>query len=60
MARAAHSMRGLRAVMDTIKEHADRTGKWVMYAFNVTDEADDMLRHHDAVVAAGGVASWSA
>ena len=44
----------LRAVMDTIKEHADRTGKLVMYAFNVTDEADDMLRHHDAVVAAGG------
>ena len=46
----------LACVMDTIKEHADRTGKLVMYAFNVTDEADDMFPHHDAVVAAGGVA----
>ncbi len=25
-----------------------------MFAFNITDEIDAMLRHHDAVLAAGG------
>ena len=34
--------------------HADRTGKQVMYAFNVTGELDEMKRRHDAVLAAGG------
>ena len=33
--------------MRVINEHADRTGKKVMYAFNITDEIDAMLRHHD-------------
>lgn len=42
------------AVMRVLKDHADRTGKMVMYAFNVSDELDAMLRHYDAVVAAGG------
>ncbi|HPD29149.1 MAG TPA: ribulose-bisphosphate carboxylase large subunit family protein [Phycisphaerae bacterium] len=42
------------AVMRVINEFADRTGKKVMYAFNISDEVEAMLRHHDAVVAAGG------
>jgi ribulose-bisphosphate carboxylase large chain len=42
------------AVMRVINDHADRTGKKVMYAFNITDEWDAMLRHHDAVLHAGG------
>lgn len=42
------------AVMRVLNEQADRTGKKVMYAFNITDEMDAMLRHHDTVVAAGG------
>lgn len=42
------------AVMDVLREAADRTGKMVMYAFNITDELDAMLRHHDTVRAAGG------
>jgi ribulose-bisphosphate carboxylase large chain len=42
------------AVMDVIGEHAVRTGKTVMYAFNITDEIDAMLRHHDSVVQHGG------
>lgn len=43
------------AVMRVINEHADRTGKRVMYAFNITDgDPEQMVRGHDAVVAAGG------
>lgn len=42
------------AVMRVINELADRAGKKVMYAFNVTNDLDAMRRHHDTVVAAGG------
>jgi ribulose-bisphosphate carboxylase large chain len=42
------------AVMRVINAHADRTGKKVMYAFNISDELDAMLRHYDTVLAAGG------
>jgi ribulose-bisphosphate carboxylase large chain len=42
------------AVMAVLREVADRTGKRVMYAFNITDELDAMLRHYDTVLAAGG------
>jgi ribulose-bisphosphate carboxylase large chain len=44
------------AVMQVVRAHAQRTGKRVMYAFNVSDELDAMLRHYDKVVAAGGTA----
>jgi ribulose-bisphosphate carboxylase large chain len=44
----------LRRVMAVIERHADRTGKKVMYACNITGEIDDMLRRHDTVMAAGG------
>jgi ribulose-bisphosphate carboxylase large chain len=42
------------AVMRVINEHADRTGRKPMFAFNISDELDPMLRHYDKVVAAGG------
>ncbi|WP_018916186.1 ribulose-bisphosphate carboxylase large subunit family protein [Vreelandella zhanjiangensis] len=42
------------AVMPLIREHAERSGHKVMYAFNITGEADEMRDHHDYVVAAGG------
>jgi ribulose-bisphosphate carboxylase large chain len=42
------------AVMSVINQHADRTGKRGMVAFNVTDELDEMQRHYDKVVASGG------
>ncbi len=42
------------AAMRVINEIADRTGKKVMYAVNITDEIDAMRRHHDFVLAAGG------
>ncbi len=44
----------LEAVMRVIREEADRTGRQVMYAFNLSDELDAMLRHYDGIVAAGG------
>ncbi len=42
------------AVMRVIDRVADRTGKKVMFAFNITDDLEAMLRHHDIVQAAGG------
>lgn len=43
------------AVMRVVNDHAERTGKRVMYAFNITDgDPEQMVRNHDAVVAAGG------
>ncbi len=41
----------LRAVMRVLNAHADRTGKRVMYAVNITGEIDEMLRRHEQVVA---------
>jgi ribulose-bisphosphate carboxylase large chain len=46
-ARVAASMRAIRDV-------ADRTGRKVMYAFNLTGDIDEMRRRHDFVVAEGG------
>lgn len=45
------------AVMRVIQDHAERTGKRVMYAFNISsDDPEIMVRGHDTVVAAGGTA----
>jgi ribulose-bisphosphate carboxylase large chain len=42
------------AVMRVINAHADRTGKKVMYAFNVSDELDAMQRHYEKIISSGG------
>jgi ribulose-bisphosphate carboxylase large chain len=42
------------AVMRGVNAHADRTGRKVMVAFNVSDETDAMRRHAELVAAAGG------
>ncbi len=44
----------VRAVMEVVREEADRSGKKVMFAFNLTGEVDEMRRRHDLVVAEGG------
>ena len=44
----------VRAVMAVIRAHAERTGKKVMYAFNLTGEVDEMRARHDLVLAEGG------
>ena len=43
-----------RAVMRVVNDHADRTGKKVMFAFNLTGEIDQMRRRHDLVRELGG------
>ena len=43
-----------RAVMRVINDHAERSGKKVMYAFNLTGDIDQMRRRHDLVRALGG------
>lgn len=42
------------AVLRALREVADRTGRRVMYAANLTGELDQMLRRHDHLVAEGG------
>ncbi|WP_158995115.1 ribulose-bisphosphate carboxylase large subunit family protein [Mucilaginibacter sp. L196] len=44
----------VNAVMRVINAHADKTGKKVMYAFNISDEVDSMLHRYDHIVNAGG------
>lgn len=41
-------------VMRVLRDHAGKTGKMVMFAFNVTGEIDEMRRRHDLVLQAGG------
>lgn len=43
-----------RAVMSIINDHTERTGKKVMYAFNVTGEIDEMRHRHDLIRDLGG------
>jgi len=42
------------AVMRVIRDHAERTGKKVMYAANLTGDLDEMLARHEHVLAEGG------
>ncbi len=44
----------VEAVMRVVNDAAQRTGRKVMVAFNITDELDEMFRHHDTVLAAAG------
>lgn len=43
----------VRAVMRVIEDHADRTGKKAMFAFNLTGDLDQMRRRHDTLLAHG-------
>jgi ribulose-bisphosphate carboxylase large chain len=42
------------AVMRVINAHAERTGKKVMYAFNLSDEMDAMQRHYEKIIRSEG------
>jgi ribulose-bisphosphate carboxylase large chain len=44
----------VEAVMNVINRHADKTGKRVMYAFNISDDLDTMLRNYDWIEANSG------
>ncbi len=56
MANPPHSPLSERvpAVMREINALADRMGRKVMYAFNISDEPDAMRRHHDLVTSHDG------
>jgi ribulose-bisphosphate carboxylase large chain len=41
-------------VMRVINDHAEKTGKKVMYAFNISDEVDSMMKRYEKIVSAGG------
>ncbi len=41
-------------IMSVLNRHADKTGKKVMYAFNISGDMDDMLRRHDTVLGHNG------
>ncbi|YBV94911.1 ribulose-bisphosphate carboxylase large subunit family protein (plasmid) [Phyllobacteriaceae bacterium JZ32] len=44
----------VKAVMRVLNDHAERTGKKPMYAFNITGEIDEMKRGADLVRETGG------
>lgn len=44
----------ISAVMRVINDHADKTGKKVMFAANLTGDIDEMLERHDHVLREGG------
>jgi ribulose-bisphosphate carboxylase large chain len=44
----------VEAVMREINNHADKTGKKAMFAFNISGDMDDMMRRHDYVLSKGG------
>ncbi|MEM5404681.1 ribulose-bisphosphate carboxylase large subunit family protein [Paraburkholderia unamae] len=44
----------VKAVMRVVNDHAERTGKKAMVAFNLTGDLDQMRRRHDLVLAHGG------
>lgn len=56
MADPPHSplARRVAAVTRAIEEAADRTGRRVVYAFNITGDIDDLRRNHDTVLEGGG------
>jgi len=42
------------AVMKVINTHADKTGKKVMFAFNISGETDEMMQRYEKIVNSGG------
>ena len=42
------------AVMRVVNDHADRNGRKLMFAFNVTGDLEEMRRRHDHVLECGG------
>lgn len=44
----------VQMIMDVVNRHADKSGKKVMYAFNLSAEIDEMQRNYEAIVKHGG------
>ncbi len=47
----------VEAVMKVINTHADKTGKKVMFAFNISGEVDEMMQRYETIVNAGGTSA---
>jgi ribulose-bisphosphate carboxylase large chain len=56
MANPPHSPfeKRVEAIMRVLHDHAQKTGRMPMYAFNLSGGIDDMMRRHDFVVSKGG------
>lgn len=56
MANGPHSPFAARAqaILRVVREEADRTGRQAMFAFNLTGEIDEMLRHAELIEQLGG------
>ena len=44
----------VQLIMKVVNELADKTGKKIMYAFNISGEVDEMLQRYETIVNAGG------
>ena len=44
----------VEAIMKVVNTLADKTGKKIMYAFNLSGEVDEMLHRYETIVRAGG------
>jgi len=44
----------VNSVMNVVNALADKTGKKIMYAFNLSGEVDEMLQRYETIVKAGG------
>jgi len=44
----------VEAVMKVINAHADKTGKKVMFAFNISGETDEMMRRYEKILSSTG------
>ncbi|MEO6231702.1 MAG: ribulose-bisphosphate carboxylase large subunit family protein [Ferruginibacter sp.] len=42
------------AVMKVVNAHADKTGKKIMFAFNISGEVDEMMQRYEKIVNSGG------
>lgn len=56
MANPPHSPfdRRCECIMRVVNEMAQKQGRKVMYAFNLSDEIDEMQRHYDTIIKQGG------
>lgn len=44
----------VEAVMKVLNAHADKTGKKIMFAFNISGETDEMLQRYERIIKNGG------
>ncbi len=44
----------VEGIMAVINRHADKTGKKIMFAFNLSGEMDEMLERYETIISAGG------